>query len=82
MDVPLTKALKIFKKMAVTVDKQNVDDKNYEPMSKNYDNSIAFKTACELALKGKDQPSGYTEPILHNMRQKKKSISYMPWFFI
>ena len=37
--------LKIFKKMAVTVDKQNVDDKNYEPMSKNYDNSIAFKTA-------------------------------------
>ena len=65
--------LKIFKKMAVTVDKQNVDDKNYEPMSKNYDNSIAFKTACELALKGKDQPSGYTEPLLHQRRLDKKA---------
>jgi len=65
--------LKIFKKMAVTVDKQNVDDKNYEPMSKNYDNSIAFKTACELALKGKDQPSGYTEPLLHQRRLDKKT---------
>ena len=65
--------LKIFKKMAVIVDKQNVDDKNYEPMSKNYDNSIAFKTACELAFKGKDQPSGYTEPLLHQRRLDKKA---------
>ena len=65
--------LKIFKKMAVTVDKQNINDKNYEPMSKNYDNSIAFKTACELALKGKDQPSGYTEPLLHQRRLDKKA---------
>ena len=65
--------LKIFKKMAVIVDKQNVNDKNYEQMSKNYDNSIAFKTACELALKGKDQPSGYTEPLLHQRRLDKKA---------
>ena len=40
-------------------------------MSTDYDRSIAFQTACELIFKGKDQPSGYTEPLLHLNRLKK-----------
>ena len=49
--------------MAKIVDKQNIHDKRYESMSPNYDKSIAFKTACELIFQGKNQPSGYTEPL-------------------
>ena len=55
------------------VDKQNENDKNYEKMSDNYEKSIAFKTACDLIFKGKEQPSGYTEPLLHLNRILKKS---------
>ncbi|MFL2814673.1 MAG: malate synthase G [Candidatus Puniceispirillales bacterium] len=57
-----------FKKMALIVDKQNKTDVNYIPMSNNFDNSIAFKAACNLVLDGLEQPSGYTEPILHAER--------------
>ena len=42
-------------------------------MSDDYNNSIAFKTACDLIFKGKEQPSGYTEPLLHLNRIVKKS---------
>ena len=49
------------------------DDKKYIKMSDNYENSIAFKAACDLIFKGKEQPSGYTEPLLHLNRLKKKS---------
>ena len=52
-----------MKKMAKIVDQQNAGDLNYINMSPNYDQSIAFKTACELVFQGKDQPSGYTEPL-------------------
>ena len=65
--------LEIMKKMAKVVDKQNQSDKNYQNMSPQYDRSIAFKTACELVFQGKDQPSGYTEPLLHLNRLIKKN---------
>ncbi len=63
----------IMKEMAKVVDKQNANDKNYVKMSENFNDSIAFKTACDLIFKGKEQPSGYTEPLLHLNRIKKKS---------
>jgi malate synthase len=63
----------IMKEMAKVVDEQNKDDPNYVKMSDNYNNSIAFNTACELIFKGTEQPSGYTEPLLHQNRLKIKS---------
>ena len=65
--------LEIMKKMAKIVDEQNKNDKLYQKMSPQYDKSIAFKTACELVFQGKDQPSGYTEPLLHLNRLIKKN---------
>ena len=65
--------LEIMKKMAKVVDEQNKKDKIYENMSPHFDKSIAFKTACELVFQGKNQPSGYTEPLLHLNRLIKKS---------
>ena len=64
--------MQTMKKMAKVVDGQNITDKNYQPMDGNFDNSIAFKAACELVFEGKYQPSGYTEPILHKKRLVKK----------
>ena len=64
--------MRIMKKMATIVDKQNSADKNYEPMSGNFENSIAFLAACDLVFKGRVQPSGYTEPLLHRRRLEKK----------
>ena len=63
--------LKVLKKMAKVVDQQNADDKNYIPMSENED-SIAFKAARDLVFEGINQPSGYTEPILHRSRLEFK----------
>ena len=65
--------LEIMKEMAKVVDKQNENDQNYIKMSDDYERSIAFQTACDLIFKGKVQPSGYTEPLLHSNRLKKKS---------
>ena len=64
--------IKIMKEMAKIVDKQNENDKKYKKMSDDYERSLAFKTACDLIFKGKEQPSGYTEPLLHYNRLKKK----------
>ena len=60
-------------KMAKIVDEQNKDDLNYVPMSKNFNNP-AFNAAKDLIFLGKEQPSGYTEPILHMRRLEKKNI--------
>ena len=64
----------IMKDMAKVVDKQNENDKNYVKMSDDFEKSIAFKTACDLIFKGKEQPSGYTEPLLHSNRIIKKKL--------
>ena len=64
--------LEIMKQMAKVVDEQNKSDKNYVRMSEDFEKSLSFKTACDLIFKGKDQPSGYTEPLLHLNRLKKK----------
>ena len=65
--------MKILKKMAAIVDHQNSKDKNYLPMSQNFEKSFAFSAACDLIFKGRSQPSGYTEPLLHKKRLEKKS---------
>ena len=62
-----------MKKMAEIVDKQNEADNEYCPMHKDFDNSIAFKAACDLVFTGRQQPNGYTEPLLHQYRLDKKS---------
>ena len=64
--------LEIMKEMAKVVDEQNKNDKKYIKMSDDYERSQAFKTACNLIFLGKEQPSGYTEPLLHSNRLKKK----------
>ena len=72
----------IMKKMATIVDNQNEKDidysrsgiSNYKKMSDDFDSSIAFSAACDLVFKGRIQPSGYTEPLLHQKRLKKKAL--------
>jgi len=76
-----SQVMEVMKKMAKIVDDQNKNDGaysrsgrgSYEIMSENFEQSIAFKTACDLIFKGKEQPSGYTEPLLHLNRLLKKS---------
>ena len=65
--------LEIMKKMAKVVDFQNKNDSSYFNMHPKYYKSIAFKTACELVFQGRNQPSGYTEPLLHLDRLIKKN---------
>jgi malate synthase len=64
--------METMKRMAIIVDQQNSGDPTYQPMAPSYD-GIAFKAACNLAIQGRVQPSGYTEPILHEMRLKFKA---------
>ena len=67
--------MEAMKEMAVKVDQQNAGDPNYEKMAGRFEESIAFKAACDLVLEGREQPSGYTEPVLHRRRLEKKAAA-------
>jgi malate synthase len=62
-----------FRRMAAVVDQQNAGDALYKPMAGNWESSYAYRAAQDLVFKGQEQPSGYTEPLLHAWRLKVKA---------
>jgi malate synthase len=64
-----------FRRMAAVVDRQNAGDPLYQPMAGHWGSSLAYQAALDLVFKGKEQPSGYTEPLLHAARLVVKNAS-------
>jgi malate synthase len=73
--VPRSQVEETFQRMAAVVDKQNADDPLYKNMAGNFATSAAYKAATDLVFKGLEQPSGYTEPLLHAWRLKVKAAA-------
>ena len=70
--ITLTQIRETMESMAVIVDKQNISVTGYKPMSDDFELSLAFNAAFELITRGAEQPSGYTDPLLHHYRRIAK----------